>query len=64
MHYIYRFLKAVKIEKFHWKFFYILMIFPQNIDCGYSLETAAEAVLMSTHNQCFGAILRKIVLPL
>ena len=31
-------------------FFRILF---QNIDCGYSLEPPDEAVLTSTHNQCF-----------
>ena len=31
-------------------FFYISA---QNIDCGYSLEPPAEAVLTSTHNLCF-----------
>ena len=33
-----------------------LPIFAQNIDC--------EAVLMSTHNRCFGAKIRKIGIPL
>ena len=36
----------------------IFLIFAQNIDCGYS-----EAVLMSTHNLCFGAKIRKKVYP-
>ena len=31
----------------------IFLISAQNIDCGYSLEILAEAVLMSTHNLCF-----------
>ena len=35
--------------------------FAQNIDCGYTLEP--EAVLMSTHNLCFGAKIRKNVYP-
>ena len=38
----------------------IFLIFAQNIDCGYTL---AEAVLMSTHNLCFGAKIRKIGIP-
>ena len=29
---------VVKNEKFHWKFFYIFLIFAQNKDCGYTLE--------------------------
>ena len=33
----------------------IFLIFAQNIDCGYTLY----AVLTSTHNQCFGAKIRK-----
>ena len=47
----------IKNGKFLWKNF---DIFAQNIDCG----TALEAVLMSTHNLCFGAKLRKIGIPL
>ena len=35
----------------------IFLVFAQNIDSGYTL---AEAVLMSTHNLCFGEKLRKI----
>ena len=31
----------------------IFLIFAQNIDCGYSLEPPAEAILTSTHNLCF-----------
>ena len=38
----------------------IFVILLQNIDCGCS----NEAVLTSTHNLCFGAKIRKIVLPL
>ena len=35
----------------------------KNIDCGYSLEQYYfnEAVLMSTHNLCFNAAIRKII---
>ena len=44
---------------FQMKFFNIFLIFAQNIDCGYT----SEAVLTSTHNQCFGAKIRKIVYP-
>ena len=56
----------VKIENFQWKTFDIFLIFAQNIDCGYTLEPPrlAEAVLTSTHNQCFGAKIRKIGIPL
>ena len=40
-------------------------MFAQNIDCGYMLEPpSGEAVLMSTHNLCFGAKIRKIGIPL
>ena len=46
-------------EKFHEKNFDIFNIFAQNIDCGY-----AKAVLMGTHNVCFGAKTRKIGIPL
>ena len=31
----------------------IFLIFAQNIDCGYSLEPPAKAILTSTHNLCF-----------
>ena len=43
--------------------FNIFLIFAQNIVCGYTLEPPTEAVLTSTHNQCFGAKIRKIVYP-
>ena len=52
--------RATKIENFHLKFFYIFLIFAQNIDCGYTLEPP----LTSTHNLCFGAKIRKIGIPL
>ena len=40
------------------------LIFAQNIDCGYTLEPPqCEAVLMSTHNQCFRAKIRENVYP-
>ena len=32
--------------------------FAQNIDSGYTLEPPQRAVLMSTHNLCFGAKIR------
>ena len=35
---IQRLLKIVKIENFQWKKFGIILIFAQNIDCGYMLE--------------------------
>ena len=31
----------------------IFLISAENIDCGYSLESLAEAVLTSTHSLCF-----------
>ena len=41
--------KAVKNDIFQLNFFYIFLIFAQNIDCGYTLEPprGSEAVLMS-----------------
>ena len=50
---------ALKIENFQLKTFDILLIFAQNIDCGYTLEPPR-----STHNLCFGAKIRKIGIPL
>ena len=41
--------------------FLIFLIFAQNIDCGYTLET--EAVLTTTHDLCFRAKLRKNAFP-
>ena len=38
------------------------LFFAQNIDCGYTLEP--PHLLMSTHNLCFGAKVRKICIPL
>ena len=55
---------ALKFENFQLKNFDIFLIFAQNIDCGYTLELLNEAVLMSTHNLCFGAKIRKIGIPL
>ena len=46
---------VVKIENFTRKKKDIFLIFAQNIDCGYTLE--------STHNLCFGAKIRKIGIP-
>ena len=37
------------------------LIFAQNIDCGYTLET--DAVLTSTHDLCFLGKIRKNVNP-
>ena len=45
---------------FSGKFFIIFLFFAQNFDCGYMLE----AVLMSTHNLCFGTKISKISIPL
>ena len=43
VHAIYRdFFSAVKIENFSRFFFYIFLIFAQNIDCGYTLEPPNE----------------------
>ena len=55
--------KVVKTENFLLKIFDIFLIFAQTIDCGYTLERLAEAVLTSTHNLCFGAKIRKIGIP-
>ena len=59
---------VVKTLKFHKKYFDIFLIFAQNIDCGYTLESPqgglSGAVLISTHNLCFGAKIRKIGIPL
>ena len=44
---------VVKIENFQLNFFYIFLIFAQNI----------EAVLTCTHNLCFGTKIRKIGIP-
>ena len=41
----------VKIEDFHWKFFYIF-------------NRLAKAVLTSTHSLCFGSKMQKIGIPL
>ena len=54
---------AIKMKNFSKKRFNIFLIFAQNIDCGYTLERLAEAVLTSTHNICFGAKIRKIGIP-
>ena len=53
-----------QFELFQPNFSDIFLIFAQNIDCGYTLEHLAEAVLTSTHNLCFGAKIRKIGIPL
>ena len=37
------------------------LFFHQNIYCGYSLEAPRRALLMSTHNICFRAEIRKIL---
>ena len=53
-----------KKVNFQMKNFNIFLIFVQNIDCGYTLEPPQfEAVLMSTHNLCFRAKIRKNVYP-
>ena len=41
-----------------------ILIFALNRDCGYLFEFFGEAVLMSTHNLCFGAKVRKIGISL
>ena len=51
-----------KKENFQIKNCDIFHISSQNIDCGYSLKPPRrEAVLISTHNLCFRAKLRKIM---
>ena len=52
-----------KNVNFQMKTYNIFLIFAQNIDCGYTLEPPNEAVLMSTHNLCFRAKIRKNVYP-
>ena len=57
----------VKTENFCGIIFDSFLIFAQNIDCEYTLEPPRclnEAVLMSTHNLCFGAKMRKTGTPL
>ena len=53
--------KDIFTRKFHWKkkMIFFLNIFAQNIHCGYT-----KAVLMSTHNVCFGSKIRKLGIPL
>ena len=52
---IYRdFLSEEKIEIFFGKKLIFFNIFAQNIHRGYTLEPPRRAVLMSTHNICFG----------
>ena len=57
MYYI-DFSEVVKIEQFQQKSFDIVLIFAQNIDCGYPQS------IVGTHNLCFGAKIRKIGIPL
>ena len=52
--------QGCKKDKFQMKNCDVFLIFAQNIDCGYTLD---EAVLTSTHNQCFRAKIRKKVYP-
>ena len=52
--------KNCKNDNFQKKNCDFLLIFAQNIDCGYTLEPPqCEAFLTSTHNLCFGAKIRK-----
>ena len=51
---------SCKNSKFHKNNFDIFYIFAQSIDFGYTLEPRGEAVLTSSHNLCFGAIIRRI----
>ena len=50
---------ALKIENFQLINFDIFLIFAQNIDCGYTYQ-----LIVSTHNLCFEAKIRKIGIPL
>ena len=55
-------INGCKNVHFHMFFFLnIFLIFAQIIDCGYTRLN--EAVLTSTHNQCFGAKIRKKYTP-
>ena len=55
--------KNCKNDDFYMNIFDIFLFFAQNIDCGYMSEGGAEAVLKSTHNQCFRAKIRKSEYP-
>ena len=61
-HAINRYFLAFEIENFQLKNFDIFLIFAQHIDNLWVL--VRTAVLMSTHNICFGAKIRKIGIPL
>ena len=59
----YRDCLSFKIENFQLKTFDIFLIFAQNIDCGYTLEPPRQGG-SNEYPQCFGAKIRKIVIPL
>ena len=67
-HVIYRFSRVLKLKVFSRNKNDIFLIFAQNIECGYMLEPPqrclTEAVLMSTHNLCYRAKIRKIRISL
>ena len=54
---------ALKIENFQRKFFYIFLIFAQNIDCAYTLEPPRRGS-SNQYPLCFGAKIRKKGIPL
>ena len=58
---IQRIFSAVKIEKFIGK---ILILLPKTYIVGTCWNRLTEAVLMSTHNICFGSKVRKLGIPL
>ena len=54
---------VVKNKSFTGKIVIFYFFFAQNIDRTASVRRFAEAVLMGTHNLCFGAKIRKIGVP-
>ena len=58
------FFLVLKIENFQQKTFDIYLIFAQNIDRGHTLEPPRRGGSNEYPHLCFGAKLRKIVIPL
>ena len=52
-----------KNDNFQMIFFYIFLIFAQNINCGYTLEPPQRGGSNEYHNLCLGAKIRKICIP-
>ena len=53
---IHTFFFGCKNGNFHWIFKYIILIFPQNIDCGYTLEPPRRGGSNEYPHSMFGAI--------